>query len=59
MLQAYELDILLTDDWILSRDAQLVKVARALRMMLEAEPVIAEDLEEADYRKLRKAGFRF
>lgn len=55
-LQAHELDILLTDDRILSRDVQLVKVARALRAMLENEPVVAEQQERADYRKLRKSG---
>ena len=53
-LQAHELDILLTDDRILSRNVELVKVARALRAMVENEPVVLEDQEKHDIRKLRK-----
>jgi hypothetical protein len=55
-LQAHELDILLTDEKMLGRDVQLTGVAKALRALLKDEPVIAEDLEKADIRKLRKAG---
>lgn len=55
-LQAHELDILLTDERMLGQDTQLTRVAKALRDMLKDEPVIAEDLEKADDRKLRKAG---
>ena len=54
-LQAHELDILLTDEKMLGRDVQLTGVAKALRALLKDEPVIAEDLEKADIRKLRKA----
>ena len=53
-LQAHELDILLTDERIFNWNVDLVKVARALRVMLENEPVVLEDQEKHDIRKLRK-----
>jgi len=45
VLQAHELDILLTDEKMLNRDPQLAKVAGRLRELLKDEPVIAESIE--------------
>jgi hypothetical protein len=55
-LQAHELDILLNDERMLGADLQLTNVAKALRTMLEVEPVVLEAPERADLKYLRKKG---
>lgn len=55
-LQAHELDTLLNDERMLGVDLQLTNVARALRAMLEVEPVVLEALERADLKDLRRKG---
>ena len=56
VLRAQELEILVRDDRFLSRDAQLIKVANALRADLDREPAIEEDRERQAIWKARKAG---
>ncbi len=57
-LQAHELQILLTDDRLLGRNVEIVKVAGALRAMLENEPVVLEDRAKLEARKMLKWGLR-
>ena len=58
LLRANELQLMISDDRFLGRDTQILKRVKSLREALESEPVIAEELEREDLRKLRKAGIR-
>lgn len=55
-LRAYTLQVLITEDRALGRDKELLRVLGPLREQLEKEPVVLEDQERANWRKLRKAG---
>src|SRR4030088_1381379 len=56
LLRAHELEILIRDDRLLSRDLELVKVANALRADLDKEPVLEEDRDDEARAKLRRHG---
>jgi hypothetical protein len=56
LLRAHELEILVKDDRLLSRDPELIRKASALRADLDKEPVIQEDREDQAREKLRRHG---